>query len=240
MPDFSLAYLTTAPMRAPDALVLAQELGYRHIGVRLTGVPGCDAAAMMDDPALLRETASRTRSTGICILDAELVRIDANYSAKAHLKLFDAAATLGARALLVIADDTNMVRLTDNFATLCTECASYDLNPTLEFMPGTAVPNPKTALRVLADANCSNGRILVDVLHVARSGATANELASIPARACRLHPDLRRAASAAVIGEGDAPRSTIRARAAGTRWPRPRRHDSGPAGSSDRRRNSER
>ena len=39
---YSLAYLTSAPMAPPDALVLAQELGYRAIGVRIA--PAAPAA----------------------------------------------------------------------------------------------------------------------------------------------------------------------------------------------------
>jgi sugar phosphate isomerase/epimerase len=53
----------------------------------------------------------------------------------------------------------------------------------LEFMPYSGVPDLATTGRILRDAGRSNGAVIVDVWHWARSGMTAADLAAVPAAA---------------------------------------------------------
>jgi hypothetical protein len=61
---YSLAYLTSAPMAPPDALVLAQKLDYQAIGVRIApAMPGGDFSPLAADPAMLRKAIRRMADT---------------------------------------------------------------------------------------------------------------------------------------------------------------------------------
>lgn len=51
------------------------------------------------------------------------------------------------------------------FAALCDRVAPYGLSVALEFLPGTNVPDPTTAQRVVVDAGCANGGICFDSWH---------------------------------------------------------------------------
>ena len=178
---YSLAYLTTAPMPPPDALRLARKLGYQAIGVRLAAAsPEGDFSPLIDDAAMLRETISRVAETGVPIFDVEIARLTADFRIERFHAFLETAGKLGARAILVAGDDPDAGRLTQSYATFCEAAAPFGLTADLEFMPWTAVPDARTALRIVTGADRPNGRILVDALHAARSTTTLADLAAIP------------------------------------------------------------
>jgi sugar phosphate isomerase/epimerase len=95
--------------------------------------------------------------------------------------LLEAGAALAAKAVLVAGDDTDVARLTDSYARLCEAMAAFGMSADLEFMPWTAVPDAKAALRIVDGAGRpGNAGILVDALHVSRSGTTLDDLRAIP------------------------------------------------------------
>jgi sugar phosphate isomerase/epimerase len=178
---YSLAYLTSTPLTPPDAITLADRLGYQAIGVRITpAAPGGDFSPLTTDPVMLRETVRRIDDTGVSVFDVEIARLRADFEPDQFAAFLDAAGQLKARAILVAGDDSDESRLTDSFAKFCRAAASYGLTADLEFMPWTAVKNAKAALRIVTNAAEPNGRVLVDALHVARSATTLEDIASLP------------------------------------------------------------
>lgn len=178
---YSLAYLTSAPMAPPDALVLAEKLGYQAIGVRIApAAPGGDFSPLATDPALLRETIRRIEDIGVPVFDVEIARLGADFKADRFAAFLETAGRLKARAILVAGDDPDETRLTESFATFCRAAAPYGLTADLEFMPWTAVKNAKAALRIVSNAAEPNGRVLVDALHAARSATTLDDIANLP------------------------------------------------------------
>jgi len=178
---YSLAYLTTAPMAPPDALLLAQKLGYQAIGVRIApAAPGGDFSPLIEDSAMLRDTVARIRDTGVPVFDVEIVRLNENFRADQFKRFLETAGKLGARAILVAGDDPDEGRLTASYAAFCDAAAPFNLTTDLEFMPWTAVRDAKSALRIITNADRPNGRVLVDSLHAGRSTTTLADLAAIP------------------------------------------------------------
>ena len=182
MRSYSLAYLTAANLTPPQMLAAAAQLGYGHVGLRLRpNAPGAPYQPLLGDAAILRETLAVQRDTGVGVFDIEIVRIDAAFDPQAYLPMFEAAAALRARAVLVAGDDTDLARLADNYARLCAVLQPYGMTADLEFMPWTAVPHAQAALRtVRAAGSPSNAGILVDALHVARSHTTLDDLRALP------------------------------------------------------------
>jgi sugar phosphate isomerase/epimerase len=82
--------------------------------------------------------------------------------------------------MLVAGDDPDEARLTAAFAALCEASAPFGLSADLEFMPWTKVPDARTALRIVTGAAQTNGGVLVDALHFARSATSLVDIASIP------------------------------------------------------------
>ena len=178
---YSLAYLTSAPMAPPDALVLAQKLGYQAIGVRIApAAPGGDFSPLIEDPAMLRDTVARIRDTGVPVFDVEIARLNGNFHADQFKRFLETAGKLGARAILVAGDDPEEGRLTASYAAFCDATAPFNLTADLEFMPWTEVRDAKSALRIVTNADRPTGRVLVDSLHAGRSTTTLTDLAAIP------------------------------------------------------------
>lgn len=70
--------------------------------------------------------------------------------------------------------------MTEQFARLCDAAAPYGLSCDLEFLPWTAVADLGTAARIAASAGRTNGGLLVDPIHFARSASTLEQLARLP------------------------------------------------------------
>jgi sugar phosphate isomerase/epimerase len=180
--SYSLAYLTSHTCTPPQAIRLAAELGYSSVGLRLLpNMAGAPQQFLIGLPDVLRETLAAQRDTGVSVFDLEIIRIAENFDPRVYVPLFEAGATLNAKAVLVAGDDTNEVRLTDSYASLCALMQPYGLSADLEFMPWTAVPDAKSALRVVnAAGKPANAGILVDALHVGRSTTTLDDIRAIP------------------------------------------------------------
>jgi sugar phosphate isomerase/epimerase len=182
-PDFSMAYLTGTAFTAPQAVEVAAEVGYQQVGLRLlpNGAGGV-FQPMLDAPELLRETLARLKDTGVQVYDLEIIRIGANFDPNVFNAFFDVGAQLGAKAVLVAGDDTDLARLAASYGKLCEVMRPYGLTADLEFMPWTAVHNANTALDVIRAAGTpANAGILVDGIHFGRSHTTLADIAALPA-----------------------------------------------------------
>jgi len=182
MRTYSLAYLTANASTVPQAVRIADELGYAYVGLRVQpNGPGAPYQTLIGDAAVLRETQAVMRDTGVGVYDLEIIRIGEHFNVAEHAALMDIGQTLGAKAVLVAADDTNEQRLADNYARLCDAMRPYGLTGDLEFMPWTAVKDAKSAMRVIDLAGRpANAGILVDALHFGRSTTTLEDIAAIP------------------------------------------------------------
>ena len=79
-------------------------------------------------------------------------------------------AELGARLVLVAGNDPDERRLSDNLARLALIAQNYRLEIAFEFMPFTEVRSFEQALRIMRQVAQPNLRLLIDALHVSRSG----------------------------------------------------------------------
>jgi sugar phosphate isomerase/epimerase len=175
----ALTVLDTAPL---EHIGLAERHGFDTVGFRLLpAAPGTTAYPIHRDPAALRAVAARLANSPVDLFDVEIIRIGEDFDAFAHRGLLDAAAQLGARAVLVGGDDRDLSRLTDSYAQLARLCADYGIAASLEFMPWTAVPDARTAVTIVAQADGPARSVLVDTMHVGRSATTLDDLRAIPA-----------------------------------------------------------
>jgi sugar phosphate isomerase/epimerase len=115
---------------------------------------------MLGDTPMMRETVARL----------------------AALRILDAGVRLGARAALVICNDPDEARLVDRFAAVCAAAGERGLRACLEFMIFSSVRTLADVLRIVQRTAHPAGAILVDALHLQRSGGTPAEVAATPSR----------------------------------------------------------
>jgi sugar phosphate isomerase/epimerase len=95
-------------------------------------------------------------------------------------ELVDIAAELGARNLLCVSSDPDMAATTAKFQALVDAAAGTGVRVNLEFGAFTEVKTLAMARAVLEAVEGDAKALLVDTLHWARSGGTAEQLAAIP------------------------------------------------------------
>ncbi|HEY8289352.1 MAG TPA: TIM barrel protein, partial [Acetobacteraceae bacterium] len=177
----AIAPITTPELAPPDLVMVAARTGYSHVGLRmLPSVPDGFSWPLMNDAALLRETLARMHDTGVAVLDIDIIRLNPTSRPDSFSRFFATGQALGAKSVLVAADDPDLSRLAANFVALCDLAAPFGLTIDIEFMPWTTIPDLTAAIRLMRTVGRANAGILVDALHVDRSNSRLDDLASLP------------------------------------------------------------
>ena len=179
--EFSLAHLTVLKSSPPEMVKIAADTGYQFVSLRMTAVTSTEPVyALMDDPAMMRETKALLADTGVRVLDIELARMDPKTGPESYLSFLEAGAELGARHIIAQMPDPDRNRATQRFARLCDLAKPLGLTIDLEFPSWTETPDLSAAAAVLNAVKKPNAGILVDILHFARSNSSREDLKRLP------------------------------------------------------------
>jgi sugar phosphate isomerase/epimerase len=178
--SFSLSHLTVLQCAPPRAVEIAARAGYSHLGLRLLpSGPGVIAYPLMTDKPMMQDTKARLADTGLSVFDIESVRLEASTRARDLLPFLQAGAELGARTVIASSFDPDHGRTAATLASLCELSAGFGLTVHLEFVPWSAVRTPSEARRIVEKSGQTNARVLLDALHLDRSGGSAEDLAGL-------------------------------------------------------------
>jgi sugar phosphate isomerase/epimerase len=117
--------------------------------------------------------------TGLCALDLEVVWLNPGEAIDTHDAMIDIALDLGVRNILCVSSEPDIARTKERFERLCKRAEAGTLRVVLEFLAITEVNSLPMALEVVRDVSHPAGGILVDTLHLQRTGATAQDLRNI-------------------------------------------------------------
>ena len=177
---FSLAPLTVSGLSPPAIVAAASEAGYGHAGLRLhPASPGEAQWPVIGDTPMRRETRARLRDTGVKVFDFDGIRLDAGIDPGRFMPVLETAAELGARYGLVAIDGDDRAEMIDGFARLSELGSPLGLAFGIEYMPWTGAKTIADARRIVEEAG--SGGVLIDAIHVDRSGGTAAGIAAMPA-----------------------------------------------------------
>lgn len=178
----SVAHLTALETPPPDFIRMAADAGFGGAGLRLIGIsPDATQWPLMTDKALMRDTITACRETGIIVPDIEFIRLTPELDVASLEPFVAAGAELGARHVISAPYDSDLDRLADKLAALNALASRYGLSTVLEFFPWTTVPTLAAALDVIARTRDTRIGVLVDSLHFDRAGAPWDALKSVPA-----------------------------------------------------------
>ncbi len=179
-PVLSLCWLTVRGAHPLDHVEAAVAGGFNAVGLRLVPpTPGDAMVPVVGDAPLVRELLARLAATSTTVLDVETVWIGPDFDLAPLLPMLDLAQRLGCRNLLTMGHDADPARLTTHFAALCDAAARFGIDVSIEFCAYTQVSTLAAAQRLVVAAARPNARILVDMLHLARSGGTPQQLAAL-------------------------------------------------------------
>jgi sugar phosphate isomerase/epimerase len=166
-----------------DFVDLAADLGCQHISTGLTsfafGVCNYAPFSLRDDAVLRREFAAAMRARGISISLGEGCTIRDGVDAASYAADLDLFAELGTERINTVSMDLDFSRTCDQFAILAEMAADRSLRITTELSPGLTIGDLPTALAALHQIGRADFRLLIDTMHVIRSGSTPADIAAL-------------------------------------------------------------
>ena len=121
-----------------------------------------------------REVKKRIDDKGIEAVDMEVIRL--GKSMDKGKALIEAACEVGAKNILVVSSLHSSEETADQLSHLCSLAEAGDIVICLEFMKFTSVKSLSDALDIIRLVDAQNIGILLDLLHVVRSGTTFKEI----------------------------------------------------------------
>jgi sugar phosphate isomerase/epimerase len=161
-----------APDAGPVETILAAAAG------------GFDATGLWVEPAnwttaLTRDARSALADTGLELLDVEVIWIKPGCDMAALKACIDIGMELGAKNVLCVSSDPDMAATAAALAELCAHAEMSGMRVALEFGIFTEVKNLTTAIAVLDAVGHPLRALLIDPIHVDRSGSSIDDIAVV-------------------------------------------------------------
>jgi sugar phosphate isomerase/epimerase len=143
---------------------------------------GWEACGIWFDPdtwsdAVAADVRRRLDDTGSIALDMEPVFVTP--SGDHGDRIVEAAAAVGARNLLVVSRGVDDGRFAERFAELCDLAAPHGIGCSIEFLAFMSVSSLRQTLDVLDVVDRPNAGVLVDALHLARTGGSPADVRAV-------------------------------------------------------------
>lgn len=145
---------------------------------------GFDAVGLWVDPAEwtaqhTRDTRAALQASGLPVLDVEVVWIRPDTTLDDHRKILDVGAEVGAANVLCVSSHPDEAETVARLTALCRHAEGSGMRVALEFGVFTNVKCLRQALGILDLVGHPQRAVLVDPIHVDRSGTTVAEIAAI-------------------------------------------------------------
>lgn len=181
MTPLTLCWLTI-PNATPIEVIRAAAAGsFSSAAIKVVDAGETDISIIGENRGLVPSLKRSSAEEGITLTRAAGFRLDGRPMSDRYLPYVEAGAELGVKYISIIGTDLDEGRLTAHFADLCDCAAQFGLQTTIEFVPSTSVKTVEDAHDLIRRSGKTNATILVDTMHVHRSGGTAGNLRRVPA-----------------------------------------------------------
>lgn len=181
---YTLAHLTL--MRPPqDMIEAAAGAGFQSVGVRICPRRPGDSyfVDLMGDTREATRLRNLAVTRGVTVSNVSAYQVYPDVTIDQMLPAVEVTAALGCRCIVVNNFDPDLARFGDLLGAYAQAAGRHGIGLALEFMPYSAVPTLKSALDVISAVGVDNVGVLVDALHLARSGGTIAEVNQLQAGA---------------------------------------------------------
>ncbi|APW39129.1 hypothetical protein RD110_19510 [Rhodoferax koreense] len=184
MKNLTLAHLSISAMPTPT-IDAAAAAGFGAVGLRICGRRPGDpfAEPVVGDAAAAKGLRKRAADLGIRLSNVSAYQFYPEVQWRDIAPVVDTTQALGIPIIVANSFNPDEAQFTDLFAKYCEAAAKAGIRVALEFLPYSAVRDLQAALRVVERSGASNAGVLLDALHLDRSGGSAADIAKIdPAR----------------------------------------------------------
>ncbi|MCU1647716.1 MAG: xylose isomerase [Nocardia sp.] len=183
MDRLSIEALSVFGLPPVEFVDLAADLGCRNITIFLqnfASVPlGYPPFSLKDDVALRKDMLAAMEHRGVTISLGDGFLVLPGADMRSFRGDFDILAELGVPRINVVSLDPDRHRSFDQFAALAELAAERSIETVIEAVPGLTVGDLPTALDAVKHVARPDFRLLIDTMHLVRSGSGAADLAAI-------------------------------------------------------------
>jgi sugar phosphate isomerase/epimerase len=163
-----------------DVVSAAAAGGFEAVGIRITGRKLSDSYyPVVGHPSSIREIRRRLTDEGIRLSNASIYHLYPEITVDRVQPAIEAAAELGAEIIVVTCMDPDEARWTGFIAACCERAGRFGIKLALEFVPYSQARSLEQGCRIVRNAAQPNFGLLVDSLHLARSGGAPGDLLNI-------------------------------------------------------------
>ena len=180
--SLTVAHLTIGgtPLQNIEA---AANAGFGAVGLRICGRRAGDPfpTPILGTPQAARELRTRASDLGIRLSNVSGYQFYPDVTLEQVAPVVEATAELGMPIVVANGFDRDLDRFTDLFARYCELAKASGIRVALEFLPYSGVRNLAAALRVVEQSGMANAGLLLDSLHLERSGGSPADIEAVPA-----------------------------------------------------------
>ena len=181
----SLAALTVLDAGPAGQVQAAAQSGWPSVGLRLMPLLDTDAR-VVGDSAAEAEIELLLENTGIGVLEIGVFPVRAMMDWTVIEAVVAFSARLDAKHLVCPVEDTDVARRQATFSRLCEIAGRHGMTALVEFNPYSACRDVASAVALAENAGVDNAGLVIDVLHLSRSGGKPEDLARVDPRLIRL------------------------------------------------------
>lgn len=186
MRKLGLEFLGAFGLPPVDLVNLAADLDCQFISTVMEPIEynpeGFPPWSLRDDANLRRDLKSALRDRGVKLTLGEGFVITADIDVReAYAGDLDIYRELGVQRINALSFDPDLDRSFDQFAALAEIANERGIEPVLEFVPISVISDLSAAMKAVEHAG-NSAKVLLDTMHFFRSGASIDDLASVPSQ----------------------------------------------------------
>ena len=178
MRQLSLAALSILDAGPAGQIVASAAAGWNCVGLRLNPLLQTDIA-VVGHVEREAEVIGLLEKTGLSLLEIGVFPIKPDMDVAALEPVLAFAARFGARFVVCPVEDADEQRRLATCQLLCDLCARYRLDALIEFNPYSACGSLADALKIVRGAGRANAALVIDALHLSRSGGHPDDLRAV-------------------------------------------------------------
>jgi sugar phosphate isomerase/epimerase len=183
MTRLAIGFLSVFALPPVEFVNLAADLGCQHISTIVQGQPlvplGFPPFSLKDDAALRKDLLAAMNDRGVTISLGDGFLVLPGADMRNLCTDLDVLAELGVPRINVVSLDPDLRRTFDQFAALTELAAQRNIETDVEPVPGLTVGDLPTAVAALEYVGRPEFRLLIDTMHLVRSGSSAADLAAL-------------------------------------------------------------
>jgi sugar phosphate isomerase/epimerase len=181
----SLEHITAMGASPVELIHIAHEIGCTAISLipGVTEIADLPVQTVYGDDRLVSDIRLAMDATGVRIHTLDALFLDQSTRDDQIERMLDLGALLNADKCTAILLDHDLGRAADRLARACELAAPRGIRLAVEFVPFLVIRTLREAADIILQAGSpDNALILVDALHLYRSGGSPRDIASVPSR----------------------------------------------------------